>query len=96
MATCITCEEEYSNKRLELGYRTCLECGQADAVCIMNARNRQKLAEIAPSAEAGEVIVDKDGFKHVVSSSPDKLFDTRQGYNYDWRRNVEGSESAAE
>jgi hypothetical protein len=28
MAECITCEEEYSDKRLALGYGTCLDCGQ--------------------------------------------------------------------
>jgi|TARA_B110000196_G_C20574744_1_gene399176 hypothetical protein len=54
MAECITCEEEYSDKRLALGYGTCLDCGQADAVVIANARTKQKLAEIAPRLAAGE------------------------------------------
>jgi hypothetical protein len=54
MANCITCEEEYSDKRLELGYMTCLNCGQADAATIINARNKQKLAEIAPRLASGE------------------------------------------
>jgi len=54
MAECITCEEEYSDKRLELGYETCLDCGQADAVSVINARNKKMLAEIAPAAAAGE------------------------------------------
>jgi len=54
MAECITCEEEYSDKRLELGYRTCLDCGQVDAVSIINARNKQTLAEIAPRLASGE------------------------------------------
>jgi hypothetical protein len=52
MAECITCEEEYSDKRLALGYETCLDCGQTDAVGIINARNKQTLAEIAPGAAA--------------------------------------------
>ena len=52
MAECITCEEEYTDKRLELGYQTCLDCGQADAVSVINARKKQTLAEIAPSAAA--------------------------------------------
>lgn len=25
--TCIECHEEYSPRRLQLGYRTCLDCG---------------------------------------------------------------------
>ena len=54
MAECITCEEEYTDKRLDLGYQTCLECGQADAVSVINARNKQVLAEIAPSSVAGD------------------------------------------
>ena len=96
MATCITCEEEYSDKRLAIGYETCLDCGQADAVSIINARNRQKLAEIAPSAESAIVVTDNDGFKHSMNSNPDNLFDTRSGYNYAWRRNSEGNESIGE
>jgi len=52
MAECITCEEEYSDKRLDLGYMTCLNCGQADAVNVINIRNRKVLAEIAPAAAA--------------------------------------------
>jgi len=59
MAECITCEEEYSDKRLELGYETCLDCGQAEAVGVINARKKRVLAEIAPTATAsGEF--DKD------------------------------------
>ena len=55
MAECVECEEEYPDKRLELGYETCLDCGQLVAVNIANIRNKQKLAEIAPSAAAGIV-----------------------------------------
>ena len=29
---CIVCQEEYNPKRLALGYRTCLECGGAQAL----------------------------------------------------------------
>ncbi len=60
MAQCITCEEEYSDKRLELGYMTCLDCGQADAASVISARNRRVLAEIAPSAVSGELEVDEE------------------------------------
>ena len=28
---CIVCQAEYSPKRLALGYRTCLECGESRA-----------------------------------------------------------------
>ena len=55
MANCITCEEEYSDKRLELGYSTCLDCGQEAATSIISARTKQTLAEIAPRAAAGIV-----------------------------------------
>ena len=55
MAECVECEEEYPDKRLELGYETCLDCGQRAAVRITNARTKQKLAEIAPRAAAGIV-----------------------------------------
>tara|TARA_B100000212_G_C27063318_1_gene400760 strand:+ start:94 stop:297 length:204 start_codon:yes stop_codon:yes gene_type:complete len=30
--TCIKCHEEYNPRRLELGYRTCLDCGGAAAL----------------------------------------------------------------
>ena len=55
MAECVECEEEYPDKRLELGYETCLDCGQRAAVHIANTRTKQKLAEIAPRAAAGIV-----------------------------------------
>ena len=55
MALCITCEEEYTDKRLALGYQTCLDCGQADAASVISERNKQVLAVIAPvAAAAGE------------------------------------------
>lgn len=31
VAICVECWEEYNPKRRELGYRTCLECGDANA-----------------------------------------------------------------
>ena len=60
MADCIKCEEEYSDKRQELGYDTCLECGQLDATRIIRARNKEKLAEIAPRAAAGVVVTNEE------------------------------------
>lgn len=40
MAFCIIpdCGDEYSDKRLDLGYQTCLECGRKSAV--MEARKK--------------------------------------------------------
>lgn len=35
--TCIKCHEEYNPRRLELGYRTCLDCG-GKAAMIEKAR----------------------------------------------------------
>ena len=31
MAICIKCDDEYSDRRMALGYDTCLECGDAIA-----------------------------------------------------------------
>lgn len=31
MASCIHCGDQFSDRRLNLGYRTCLECGDAVA-----------------------------------------------------------------
>jgi hypothetical protein len=96
MATCITCEEKYSNKRMELGYSTCLDCGQADAVGIMNTRRREKLAEIAPCSGEGMIVLDDEGFNQTVGVSLDNLFDVRHGYDYDWRREVSDSDAVAD
>jgi|TARA_B110000211_G_scaffold141225_1_gene161357 hypothetical protein len=91
MATCITCEEEYSDKRLTLGYETCLDCGQADAVAISRARTRESLADMTPSASSvGNQVGSPSDF------SPDELFETRPGYNYDWRRKVSDKDAVAE
>lgn len=43
--SCIICYEPYNPKRLELGYRTCLECGAA-------AANREKARKAKCSAPA--------------------------------------------
>jgi hypothetical protein len=64
MAECITCEEEYSDKRQELGYNTCLDCGQADAIVIANARTKQKLAEIAPHTAVAEFVKSEERVSH--------------------------------
>ena len=31
LATCTECHEEYSNRRADLGYTTCLDCGESTA-----------------------------------------------------------------
>lgn len=31
MAECVNCGDEFSDKRAELGYNTCLDCGHEDA-----------------------------------------------------------------
>lgn len=45
MAYCVECDEEYSDKRLALGYDTCLECGRLEA--IQEARRKAKRVTIA-------------------------------------------------
>lgn len=49
MAYCIECEDEYSDKRLALGYDTCLECGRKEA--IQEARRKAK--RVAPLFNKG-------------------------------------------
>jgi hypothetical protein len=48
MANCINCEDKYSDKRAELGYATCLTCGEQDAVTLIRERQEAKLRELAP------------------------------------------------
>ena len=45
MAICINCEEEYSDRRAEIGYSTCLDCGERDARKISAARTLAPLAK---------------------------------------------------
>tara|TARA_B100000519_G_scaffold20835_1_gene14850 strand:+ start:328 stop:570 length:243 start_codon:yes stop_codon:yes gene_type:complete len=66
MATCITCEEEYSDKRLALGYHTCLICGENEAQGIIAARNHAKLCEMTPYVSGS-------------LTQPDALFEQRPG-----------------
>ena len=68
MAVCISCEEEYSDKRLALGYGTCLNCGEMEAHGIIAARNHAKLCEITPYLSGS-------------LKAPDRLFENRPGYN---------------
>ncbi len=37
-AVCIDCHTEFNPKRLELGYRTCLDCGATRALREMNRK----------------------------------------------------------
>jgi predicted nucleic acid-binding Zn-ribbon protein len=55
MATCIKCEEEYADRRLELGYPTCLECGALDAHRVASERAKAVLRVMTPNAIEGSV-----------------------------------------
>ncbi len=55
MATCVKCEEEYTDRRLELGYPTCLECGALDARRLTSARVQAVLRVMTPNACEGSV-----------------------------------------
>ncbi len=68
MAECIECGEEYADKRAELGYKTCLVCGEADARVIAQVRAQTVLSELTPYVSGS-------------LTQPDALFDTRPGYN---------------
>ena len=61
MAECVKCGEEYSDKRLALGYLICLECGDKDARKAISARNRAALQAMAPHQFTGDVreVLDK-------------------------------------
>lgn len=91
MAICINCEENYSDKRLALGYKICLDCGQASAVAISRARTKSTLAEMTPSASS---VGNSAGAP--TDFSPDELFDARPGYDYDWRRKVNDKDAVVE
>ena len=54
MAICIKCEEEYNDKRLALGYRTCLDCGGRDANRIVRARTAEVLKSMTPNHYEGK------------------------------------------
>lgn len=49
MANCVECGEFYSPKRLALGYKTCLDCGEAEASKEKKAKGKQ----IAPAYNKG-------------------------------------------
>tara|TARA_R100000152_G_C6726475_1_gene151671 strand:- start:46 stop:303 length:258 start_codon:yes stop_codon:yes gene_type:complete len=68
MAVCIKCEETYSDKRLALGYATCLECGEQDAQTVKARRAYAKLCEMTPYVSGS-------------MAQPDSLFERRPGYN---------------
>jgi len=38
---CIKCDMEYPKARYQLGYRTCLSCGDQDATKIANQKSKQ-------------------------------------------------------
>jgi ribosomal protein L37AE/L43A len=43
---CILCEEEYTIKRKELGYDTCLECGEEEAQKQKNKVETRAIPEL--------------------------------------------------
>ena len=55
MAICIECEEEYNDKRLALGYRTCLECGDRAATQRIRQQTARNLRAMAPNHFTGSV-----------------------------------------
>ena len=66
MAECISCGAEYSDKRLALGYQTCLDCGESEAQGIIAARTHAKLCEMTPYVSGS-------------LTQPDALFEQRPG-----------------
>ena len=74
MSICITCEEEYSDKREALGYATCLSCGETEARVVSRKRAHAKLREMTPYLSGS-------------LAQPDALFDSRPGYNTGYNPN---------
>tara|TARA_Y100000034_G_scaffold49733_1_gene61438 strand:+ start:439 stop:786 length:348 start_codon:yes stop_codon:yes gene_type:complete len=64
IAECNKCGEEYNYRRRELGYYTCLDCGEVSAIRVSTQRARENLREMAPNSFTGNV---------------DQLFDARGG-----------------
>lgn len=64
MAECIECGEEYSDRRLALGYHTCLECGGRAAQTTIRRRTAANLRAMTPNHYAGDV-------RQVLDERPD-------------------------
>jgi|TARA_R110000744_G_scaffold15740_5_gene43655 hypothetical protein len=54
MAICIKCEEEYNDKRLALGYPTCLECGGHAANRVIRQQTARNLQAMMPNHYEGD------------------------------------------
>lgn len=70
MAYCIECEDEYSDKRLALGYDTCLECGRKEA--IQEARRKAKRTAPAYN-KGGYMYMSDDTIKHDLAAMGRKV-----------------------
>ena len=42
MAMCVSCGDYYTDRRLDLGYRTCLNCGDAEARAMTFRTHKQE------------------------------------------------------
>jgi len=62
-ANCRECGEEYNTKRAELGYATCLSCGESSAIKI--ARRRSRCSAPAFNKGAYQPVMSKDDAKWV-------------------------------
>jgi len=62
-ANCRECGEEYNTKRAELGYATCLSCGDSSARKI--ARRRSRCSAPAFNKGAYQPVMSKDDAKWV-------------------------------
>jgi len=78
MAICINCEEDYNDKRLALGYQTCLDCGEYEAQGVKAARTHAKLCEMTPYVSGS-------------LTQPDALFEQRPDGREGYRRQLEPS-----
>ena len=55
MPECIECGEDYNPRRLALGYRTCLDCGDRSARVTIRSRTASVLKAMTPNHFAGDV-----------------------------------------
>ena len=55
MATCVKCEDDYSDKRQALGYLTCLDCGGRAANRQIRQQTAKNLQAMMPNHYDGEI-----------------------------------------
>ena len=61
-AVCIDCHTDFNPKRLEFGYRTCLDCGSTRALREMN---RKAKCSAPAYNKGGYQVISKENIKNI-------------------------------